>query len=138
MWWRKLLTRPLHRNILTPVRFINIQENETISFCVVTQVNGFLLRNATFELRFWQSRSTATLGIDFMPKFNFWREVIRVPSNSSGEFKKCFDVTIIGDNMFEEEEYAFFFLWPQEIGSLDQVSYPFIFEIIIHNNDGKS
>jgi len=109
-------------------------ENTTVTFCLRALVNTTVnrLTMISFQLRFSPVLSTAEFGSDFFATFSTAN--ITIPTNFSGEFLRCFNLTIIGDDVIESNEvitYNLSALSPLDLVNVSQVT------VHILNNDGK-
>ena len=92
-----------------------------------------LNRNAVYQL-IQSISTTATNGLDFFVSTGS----LTVPGDFVGEFVTCINFTIIGDNIFEENETIVFDVVPQFV--IDTVQFPENMSSLIVNildNDGN-
>jgi hypothetical protein len=115
---------------------INVTEpddgmNATVSSCFQANITRSRRRAAVFGLTFLNF-STAYSGSDFIvdhsPNFV-------IPAGFSGLFMECVNISIIGDNIFEENEVIEYTITPISNGPSVNFSGPL--RVIIFNNDGS-
>ena len=111
----------------------NATESGVVRACFSSEVDIPLIRDAVFLLSLSNS-STAIIEQDFVPESS----LIAVPTNFSGFFEMCLNITIIDDSIVEAEEIIAYDLLP--LSELDTVLFPgnlSSIEFIIIDKDGK-
>ena len=118
---------------------INVTEldngvNDEVSSCISTNITQTLERDVVFNLEFNEARSTAQLDNDF----SFTPSSVTIPSGSLGYITMCFNTTITGDDVVEDDERIVYNL--VALYDLDTVFFPVDPMYLIVNivdNDGK-
>lgn len=106
-------------------------ETLAVTFCFTATVATPRI-NPTFDFAL-SPTTTATSGSDFFPI----SQTLVIPTNFTGNFMRCIDVLIIGDNQQERTEIVAYELIPRS--SIDRVVFPNGTDLLISivDNDGK-
>jgi hypothetical protein len=119
---------------LNPEIFVNETDedvNVTVATCFRTNVTQTRKRDAVFVLMLLNS--------SVMHNFYFQAPYIIIPTGFSGIFLECVNVTIVGDDIIEENEVIEYRLQP--LSDRDLVMYPGSpvepLRIFIVENDGE-
>ena len=99
----------------------DVRETVNVTACYTASILQPLERDAEFEFVLISENSTATLSLDFfVPELD--RPVLVIPSGEAGEYFRCINVTIIGDDEVEGDEVAVYELVP--VDDRDAVLFP--------------